>query len=61
MQEVKVNRNDLGVAIYLENIADIFAIPESELNLLISELEPFIYERVISNRKRKKKADDRPP
>ena len=61
MQEVKVNRNDLGVAIYLENMADIFAIPESELNLLISELELFVYERVVSNRKRKKKADDRPP
>ncbi len=61
MQEIKVNRNQLGVAIYLEDIADIFAIPESELNLLISELEPFIYERVIYNRKRKEKADKRPP
>ncbi len=61
MQEIKVNRNQLGVAIYLEDIADIFAIPESELNLLISELEPFIYERVIHNRKRKEKADKRPP
>jgi len=61
VQEIKVNRNQLGVAIYLEEIPDIFAIPESELNLLILELEPFIYERVIYNRKRKEKADKRPP
>lgn len=61
MQEIKVNHNNLGVSIYLENTPDIFAIPECELNLLVSELELFIYDRVICNQKRKKKADNRPP
>lgn len=61
MQEVKVKRNELGIAIYLEEEADIFAIAESELNLLISEMELFIYERVLKNAQRKKKADNRPP
>lgn len=30
MQEVKVKSNELGVAIYMENEADILAIAESE-------------------------------
>lgn len=61
MQEVKVKSNELGVAIYMENEADILAIAESELNLLISEMELFIFERVLKNANRKKKTDERPP
>lgn len=61
MQEVKGKSNELGVAIYMENEADILAIAESELNLLISEMELFIFERVLKNANRKKKTDERPP
>ena len=47
---------------YIEELPDLTAIPETDLHLLITELELYIYEYMVKKAKGKKKAADaRPP
>ena len=62
MQEIIVKNNELNVPVYIEEPPDLAAIPETDLNLLITELELYIYESMVKKAKGKKRAADaRPP
>lgn len=62
MQEIKIKSNELNVPVYIEELPDLTAIPETDLHLLITELELYIYESMVKKAKGKKKAADaRPP
>lgn len=62
MQEIKIMNNELNVPVYIEESPDLTAIPETDLHLLITELELYIYECMVKKAKGKKKAADaRPP
>lgn len=62
MQEIKIMNNELSVPVYIEEPPDLAAIPETDLHLLITELELYIYESMVKKAKGKKKAADaRPP
>lgn len=62
MQEIKIMNNELSVPVYIEEPPDLAAIPETDLNLLITELELYIYESMVKKAKGKKRAADaRPP
>lgn len=62
MQEIKIKNNELNIPVYIEELPDLTAIPETDLHLLITELELYIYEYMVKKAKGKKKAADaRPP
>lgn len=62
MQEIIIKNNELNVPVYIEEPPDLAAIPETDLNLLITELELYIYESMVKKAKGKKRAADaRPP
>ena len=62
MQEIIIKNNELNVPVYIEELPDLTAIPETDLHLLITELELYIYESMVKKAKGKKKAADaRPP
>lgn len=54
MQEIVIKNNTLGMKVFMDNLFDITQMPAKELDLLISDLELEVYQKVEMKKKKYK-------